>query len=519
MINTSEEFLHEIKKAQRNEMRINGYFQRSDSSVVPFSDVNIATGTLKISKKSVSKGYFNIGEAYIDMAEITLNLDATHQWDNLVNSVMVLSFSIYDNLSNELVCALGKWDVLSDGITRKVSSVSFVGDSLLNRLDLKIESQTFGTPFELVSYACEQCNVPFRMVEDDFLQFQNGKYVYYASDLTKVVTYRDLVMWVSQILVGYVTIDEDGYLVVRSYVDRESFTPNPNTIQSSEVGDYEYNLTGLQMTLDGVLYNSGLIGQGNYIELDSNPLLLSGTPDLKQVIINNVFSALSSMTFKSFKISYNGNPSLECGDTLVISDRHLSCPIQQLDWVYRGKSTIYGYLPDTASDVSSQRVKNASTSSGTAGSKLTVSRYRNSSELEIGQMFQQVASISFSTPEVATPMMLFTMRTAVSEQCDVTFRITYDNVVQDLDPVYTVLEGYFTFDFTNALNEAVAGSDHVLIIEALCSNGNLVVNINDCILSIYGYGVIGENGNFNGYVNISEVFGWIDSVNGKPLIG
>lgn len=519
MVNNSQSFLYEITKTQRNLMQVSGYFTKQDSTVVSFNEDNIAIGTLSISKKSVSKNYFNIGEAYIDMAKITLNIDDDNDWKGLVNSELTLSFSILDDDSNELLCALGKWDILSDGVTRKLSSVSFTGDSFLNRLDVSMEVQTNGTPYELVYYACEECGVPFRMVEADFSSFINSEFVYYVSDLSKIKTFRDLVMWASQIVAGYCTVDMDGYLVIRTYIDSTTFEPNQDTIASSEVGDYTYQLTGLMMTLDGDIYSSGIIGQGNYIELDSNPLLLSGTPDFKQIVINNLYSVLSLISFKTFSITYNGNPSLECGDTLIISDRELSCPVQSSEWKYRGKSKILGYLPDTASDVSNQTVKNSTTTSGSTGSKLTVSRYKNSSEIVVGQVYQQVASISFATPDISTPMMLFSMVAVMSEETIVRLRFTYDNVVQDFDPRYSLNAGYFTFDISKALSEAVAGSDHVLIVEVLCDSGSVTVDIDDCELAIYGYGVESEGGNFNGFITLSEVFRGLDGVTGKSYIG
>ena len=247
-----------------NTTRLEGQYVRADITTksgksYSISDDELSGGTVKINKKSVSGSSFDIGECYINDATITI-IDKSNKYsDNFNNAEMSIFFGVVNEslgLNEEI--QLGKFIIPTDTTIRKIASIQLTGDSMLSKLDLSTNGvTTSGTPYALVSWCCNMCGIELALTEAEFNALsENTRYTFYISESSSISTYRDVIMYVSQIIGGFATDTNDGKLTFKTYnTSNKVFDINNDTIASSKLGDSSYTFDGLSVNFNNkVIY-------------------------------------------------------------------------------------------------------------------------------------------------------------------------------------------------------------------------------------------------------------------------
>ena len=457
------------------------------------SDEELSGGTVRINKKSVSGSSFDIGECYINDATITI-IDKSNKYsDNFNNAEMTIFFGVKnDSLSLNEEIQIGKFIVPTDTTVRKIASIQLTGDSILSKLDLSTNGvTTSGTPYALVSWCCDMCGVELALTEEEFNALsENTKYTFYINESSSISTYRDVIMYISQIIGGFATDTNDGKLTFKTYNTSNSvFSINNDTIASSRLGDSSYTLDGLSVSFnDKVIYINGDVNSEYMLELESNPLFDNLTEDLVVIICSNIWSQLSGVSFRSFDFQYNGNPAIECGDILNNDVRGLSSFITGLSWVYHGKSSVAGAILDKRIKTQSQNIKKAASTGGGSKNELSIVKYINTDEYELGSLESKVTQMYFTLPSGVSPLFSFAMIVKNELAGLVSLKIIYDNVEMILKPKFQCSLGYHTLSFTKSFDAVDYDMTHSLSVYAtfISDSGQEFEYKVPCLVDIYG---------------------------------
>lgn len=458
------------------------------------SDDEFSGGTVKIEKKSVSGSSFDIGECYINNATITI-IDKENKYsENFNNAELSLFFGVKNaSLKLDEEIQLGKFIIPTDTTIRKIASIQLVGDSMLSKFDVSTNGvATSGKPYALVSWCCDICGVELALTEAEFNALsKNTSYTFYISEDSAIETYRDIIMYVSQIIGGFATDTNDGKLTFKTYnVSNSTFNINNDTIASSKLGDSSYKLDGMTIQYNNkVLYIHGDSNSVYTLDLESNPLFDKLDEELVVTICNNIWLNLSDLTFRGFDFQYNGNPAIECGDILSNDVRGFSSFITSLSWVYHGKSSVVGAALDKRTKTKSQSVKKAASTGGSGGSsnELSIIRYINTEEFKLNTLETKVLQEYFNVPANVAPLFSFVMITKNELTGLISLRIVYDNVEVLLKPRYQCSLGYHTLSFTKSLDQTDVDMLHSLSIYATFKedSGQSIEALTPCLVGAY----------------------------------
>lgn len=484
-----------------------------------FTDDDLVSGSLKLERKSVSGSTFDIGEAYINYLSFTI-LDKDGKYSGSFDNAKVLLYFgvVNESLSLDEELLLGTFIIPVDTTVRKVSSIQFTCDSYLSKFDSYLTETTSGKLYSLVTWACTKCDVNFAMTEDAFNSLSaNTAFTYFITDDSSLSTYRDVIMYISQLIGGFATDTVDGSLIFMSYKNTaDTCKINNDTISSSSLGESSFKLDSIVYKVEGSEVTIGGSSIGYVLELDSNPLLDSLTEDLILTILNNLWLQLSELSFQSFNFSYNGNPVFECGDILVNDARSVQSFVTSVSWSYHGKSTIGGSVLDKRVKTQSQSSKSGKSSGGSSSAaKLNIIRYVNSESYTLGSVQTKVAQTYFTLDSGVSPYISFCMILKSTLVGLLNFTIIYDNLEMDLKPKYTINSGYTTIQFSRAFDPSDESFTHSLSINVsltdienleIDSSDSCVVGAFDIELDILATNIVSSTPKWSGRYEVTDTF-------------
>lgn len=468
----------DLNKYLTSTTRLDGQYVRAvittkSGVVYNISDEDLSSGSVKLNRKSVSGSSFDLGECYINDITITL-LDKNGKYtESLDNAILDVYFGVVnDSLKLNEEIQIGKFIIPVDTTVRKISSIQISGDSILYKFDVSTNGvATSGSLYSLVTWCCTMCGVEFALTEDEFLSLSaNTGYTYFITSESAISTYRDIIMYVSQIIGGFATDTNDGKLTFKTYkATNDIFNINNDTIASSRLGDSSYSIDGISMPFNGkTIYINGDSSSDYLLELESNPLLDSLTEDVVTSLLNNIWNQIKDIKFRSFTFEYNGNPALECGDLLNNDVRGVTSFITSLTWVYHGKSSVVGAFLDKRTNTQSQSVKKASTTGGggSTSNELNILRYINTEDYSLTGTEEKVVQMYFILPANVSPLLTFVMICSNKLTGLVSLKIMYDNAELLLKPKYQNALGYHTLSFSKSLDATDSEMLHSLAIYA-----------------------------------------------------
>ena len=328
------------------------------------TDDDLVASSVKIIKKSVSGGRFDIGECYVDSATFTINKNINN-YKSLTGAKVTIRIKVNNtdlNLSDNVL--LGTFRILQDGIKRTNTLLQVTADSYISKFDKSRKRATFtGDLYDLVMDSCNKCKVTFGMTEYEFRALSpNVAKTYEIKKDSSLKTHRDVIMYVSQLIGGFATTTPSGALIFKNYTNNNDVcNVNDNVIVNYSIGDEVYNLSGLGMSVkekDVYLYREGEDDDSPYfLNLDTNPIMENCTDEEITAIVGNIWTKLIELNLNNFSFEFNGNPLIEVGDIISIPERSLETYVASCEWTYHGKEKISCVSVDKNKRIETQREK------------------------------------------------------------------------------------------------------------------------------------------------------------------
>lgn len=370
MINTSLEY----KKALENDKRIflpkvSIQLSDNDKTVLEISGANIMQGGLKIDDGTSNQGSFDIGAAIIN--KLTLNINNIYDDYSLYDfSKAVVTVFVGLQLTNRIEW-LKKGVFNADDPRFNTSIITLECLDNMKKFDKQYDGKLEfpATLQTIINYCCSKCGVILNTN-----QFDNYTYKVYVSPFgaNEPVTYREIISYCAQIAGCYARCNTDGYLELKWYdtsiiskmggLDGGNYIDNRSgdsadggnfidytsgnavdggnfsglteyshlySLSSPQIATDDVVITGISVTASDKLSNENtdkniagethLSGSSGYVlKIQSNPLIEHGRAS---DVANYLGSKINGMKFRPMSVLALGNPAIEAGDCVVITDR------------------------------------------------------------------------------------------------------------------------------------------------------------------------------------------------------
>ena len=461
-----------------------------------FTEENILSGSFTITGQCSDASNVQIGQVYTNELKITLLKSLRLSRYTLMESEIIPYFGLRLDTGLYEYIPLGIYTVSK--ASWGASGVEITAYDNMAKLDRAFSTTNLsGTPYELLTLACNSCGLELGMIPKDFNSFANGKRTLTLFADNDIDTWRDCVSWIAQAVGCNVFAGRDGKILLRAYgqaavdsIDTE------HRLTGSTFDDYETRYTGLSVVdieNQQTVYFSEAVDDGLTYNLGSNPFLQSSDEELVEAMCREILTALGQIRYVPFKVDMIGNPAYDLMDVLRFEggfadgDR-ISC-ITKYTFHYNAKYSVSGVGTDPA--LSSAKSKSDKNLSGLMAqvSSITSSINRliydfNTGPLSVGQDEQTLGMVTYYISQKADVEGHFLMNYRASESTHLTLRF-YDQGVEELySPVeMDILEGEGSVGIPHAyLNRGVG--IHAVYVTAEVDSGELTIDTRGVFFTI-----------------------------------
>ncbi len=417
--------------------RIEGFIGLWDSETVfhswPFNETQIVQGSLSITDQ-LTGGKFGFGGAYIRNLSIKLDLTKFHENFNrtLINltdgEIMLFYYLTLEDGTEERVY-LGQFFIDSEKSSRKFNVLSITAVDGLSKFDTPANSHSDETLYGAYCYACHGTNGNKTTITNTpqfFESLPNGT-MSLTYDNSQIQTNRDLLMWLGELTGTFVRECRDDppdweasplfnsptgrpelVQIPIKYTkantsgnfDLEAFKADNGSIIPADVRfSTEFSDTSIRVTTWNTNYKGKtLTAHASWtiepdtlegtMELNSNPLLDSKSENDVRIALNKILDYGEELRFCPFKITFNGNPAIECGDFVYLEPggsidetqyRHYGI-VTYYKWRFHGKSEIRCSTDAAASYTRPKETEESTQSVSRIGVKKAAARTATPSE-------------------------------------------------------------------------------------------------------------------------------------------
>ena len=285
----------------------------------PFTEKDMVQGSGTYISSCCGSTDLEIGTVYASELDISLFKDIDRY--TLYGGTIVLSFFLALEGGGEEEVPLGIFKITE--ATRRGRIIQLKAYDRMIDFD-KTYADLFigGSAFEWLSKACEACEVPLGVTEDEINALPNSDLSFYLSGDNDISTWRDVIACISKSLCSYCHIDRQGRLVLKQY-GMEPVSTIPDTFRySSEFADFETRYTSVSITnSDGsTQYESLEDDDGLTYSLGRNTLAEFAVDDIRKEYVRSILTGLSTICYTPFDIETPGDPALDVGDVLSFGD-------------------------------------------------------------------------------------------------------------------------------------------------------------------------------------------------------
>lgn len=389
-----------------------------DGQPIAVTDANILPGSLAVNNRATNSGEFSYGSVYVGQFNVTL-IDVAEAIDrySLFNAQVTATFvQILSELEEERI-PLGTYYV--NNPTRKKKTISLECYDAMTRFDVPLVEATFGTPFELLSYLCEFCGVPFGMTQEEIEAMPNGTaqftFAKYAS-----MTGRDALSGIAKLLCGFATIDRSGELVIRRFSAESCDTIAAGNRIGSTIADYQTFFVAVTatVTVDGEQKSiTALTGRENGLVLDlGNILVAQGTTETMGAVVQAIADELAEVIYTPATCEIVSDPSYDLGDMVQLagvnnSQANVLSVITAIDWKYHSKMKIVSDGRNALLNaVKSSEAKLIDEVANTiSDNAYAVKTYTNASQFNIGSVDTIIITLNYSVNKDTTSVFIATI--------------------------------------------------------------------------------------------------------------
>lgn len=491
MYSVSSDYLSVLKS------NIHRYKLTGTIGSVAITENNIISGSLTISRQCSENAIIKIGSVYASELKASLcNVNIPRgQW---IGKTVTLSEGLLVNSAYEYV-PLGVFYIAEASYT--LEGVNITAYDAMNKFDVAVDfNVTSGTPYDLLSYACQVCGVTLGMLETDFSGFTNGSVDFNINGVNDINTYRDLISWIAQTLCAFATIDRSGALVIRKYSMSSVDTINEYTrFSGCSFSDFVTRYTGMAVVSteaqEAKYYHVSPDNGLTYI-IGENPLVQD---DLS--LVQNMIDYFSTIALTPFNASILGSAVYDLGDCITFTGGiagGLTCGIMHIEYTYNGGVMLEGYgdNPNVANAKSATDNALSGLSSRISSSETVFFNFVNSADINItdGGTPQEVVNFHI----VSLGSSWFTLNVEIKAEITTTETLSND-IYSENDMVATA--DIYVNNVLQTYHPVITEQDGTRLIHILHSfrinPGSVVVRVN---LSCAGGSISIDEGNSRAHI-------------------
>lgn len=190
-------------------------------------------------------------------------------------------------------------------------------------------NETFGTtlvgsPYKLLEYACNVCNVGLGTTQEEIENYVNGEVNTYNFEELEIYTWRDFIGYLAIYLCCYAYIGVDGLLYLKPYSMEADRTIDADWRYDYKPKDYEAYYTSLSAYFAVTKEYEQVVLSDNGLDYDigTNPLIQFNADDVRKGVLTNIITKLAEVSYTPFTASIPCDPSLMPGDVLNFTGNH-----------------------------------------------------------------------------------------------------------------------------------------------------------------------------------------------------
>ena len=372
MLDVSAAYTAAIKEKVRND-RITGTIKLCGGETITITDDLILNNSVTLKVQLVSGDTFEIGTFYTNQLDITV-YDDDFLSRSYANARITPKY--------EILLAGGTWESVPLGIftvdnsltKRKGSIHKLTAFDDSTRFDVNISAYAGGRKTVQQHIKDAAADVGIELATTDFGAYPNDNLTVDSTISTEIQTYRDLIEWCCAIMAASARINRYGKLEIVKLKEKTK------TVDDALVYDPDYTVEGYERTgteffdlraltkyfsttFDGEQYvytNISTLDDSAArkatLYIPENPLLQSLSIETRKSAFQSCADAMT-IALRRVEFSFNGNPAIECFDTLCGSggkidvNRTIAFFPTTLVWKYRGAhkvSCAFAELTDEA---------------------------------------------------------------------------------------------------------------------------------------------------------------------------
>lgn len=452
MIPVNQKYLAAIRAPVRTD-RITGTIRLTDGGSVSFSAADLMSGSVTIDDQCVTGDELQFGCVYLGQAAFQLRTRLDRY--RFYGGSLTLTYGIRLADGSWYELPLGVYTVSEAERTALYVSIKAYDNALL--LDKRFDGEALqGTPYQMLARICEKCGLTLGQTKAELAAFPNGTETFQLDSGDGCESYRDCVGAIAQVLAGFGTVDRAGALVIRAFGAEPCAALGPGDRSSATVSDYSCRYTSLVVEGSETYLCGDTAGDGLEMRMSDAPLFGKGLPDRNQAVADAVFGALAAIQYVPASVTLSGDPALECGDRITLTDLpgaggSAEMLVTHRVWKFRGRQTLkaVGRNPYLVGNRSRTETALRRLQIQTDRNQTLAYQFTNPQAVEAGAEETQLCRIAFATSQATTP--LFWAQLPLTAQPDtpggtLLLRVGYylDGVPQDYPLAQTLYAGAHT---------------------------------------------------------------------------
>lgn len=501
-----------------------------------FDDDNILKGSLSFSNQCSDTSTFGLGGVYVGQMSCTfINMAVPrNEWIG-----KEISLSVIINGDDENPIPIGVYYIIDAQHTKGMTKITAY--DAMEKFDkiFGLETGAYGSVYDLVTMACEACDVEFGMTELEVNALPNGGQPFVLEEIGDIETWRDFIFWVSVSLCGFATIDRYGHLVFRTYhSDVDDVIDCAIRYNTSTYGDEVATYTGVNIYRaedEEVLYYANDPDDGYTLNLGENPFM-QGPKAQMEIYIDNILEQISEIEYVPCEVSIPFGAHYDLGDVLQFPNGQGSATnkfcVIGCSWTYYGECKI--------KSIALKKSSKSKTDKNLQGILSTVSKneftsyeLRNTSRIIINDGESQrlvqarIASNVATKAQVHIEVNLASVSSNVySEEVEdfsdiwqgitessVSGIITYliNSVEDELHPTETWIDGNHIMHLMYIL-PLEANTMNIFDVYMRSANGTITIEQGGVWMYASGAGLVGD-GKWDGTIKLTDEIGAFEVVN------
>lgn len=309
MYSVSSAYKTQVKAATRD-WAIKLALSLDSGETYELTERDIESGTFTYQESSTCSDTIQVGSVYSNSLDFSLiNKDGRFNEDNFQDAVVTPQIGLQLPDGTWEYIPLGKFNVYDPG--KKLSTISMHSLDNMYKLNTPFSAVNIQYPINvaaLVVGICDHCVVPISaQLTTELMSLGITLNSFDPGD----ATCRDILGYVGCLLGKNLRFNRLGILESFWYNTSIDSTTDADTRNTSDFSDFKVNITGVRLSDNaGTEYwkgDSSLVAQ-----LDSNPLIQN--EEVAQETLLRVYTALTSVTYRPYTITYMGDPAIQAGD-------------------------------------------------------------------------------------------------------------------------------------------------------------------------------------------------------------